>query len=168
MTTQYCLSLDCPERKSVCCSYTCRGAGEGEKLLGVTEFFCSKCGKEFESGKCTASYKCISDTVDSIIGNPFTPNPCTAQVGSDGIEEQLFEIVETVRIPNHKDWGDNGSEEMSLFDITMDAGKGEEEGIVLVEKLLTFFNKIHDSAYSAGRQSVLDEMEKVNKPLDVV
>ena len=68
-------------------------------------------------------------------------------------EEQLYEIISEVRIPNHKDWG--GGEKMSLFDITMDEGE-DEEGIVLVNKLLTFIDQIHDSAYSAGIKSGLE------------
>jgi hypothetical protein len=49
-----CLNIDCPERFSLCCHAGSRSASEPEILLGVPAYFCAKCGKEFEGGKCTA------------------------------------------------------------------------------------------------------------------
>lgn len=49
-----CLSLDCPERFSLCCKAICKSASEPERMLGVPAFFCSKCGKDWEAPACTA------------------------------------------------------------------------------------------------------------------
>jgi len=42
-----CLSIDCPERISLCC-------GASSKRGTKYTFECSKCGKEFVGGECTA------------------------------------------------------------------------------------------------------------------
>ena len=49
-----CLGIDCPERFSLCCHAGSRSASEPEILLGVPAYYCSKCGKEFQGGECTA------------------------------------------------------------------------------------------------------------------
>lgn len=46
-----CLSIDCPERKSICCGAISQ-AVSGEE--GTGHFECSACGKEYIGGKCTA------------------------------------------------------------------------------------------------------------------
>ena len=53
-----CLSIDCPERKSVCCGAISMNVSGDE---GTGHFACSKCGKEFIGGKCNA-YKNITIT----------------------------------------------------------------------------------------------------------
>lgn len=71
-----CTSANCPERKSVCCNALCKAAAEFEKVLGVPDFYCSKCGKEFMSRECNA---------DEEINKPEMKNP---------FEEQLDEETE--------------------------------------------------------------------------
>ena len=44
-----CLSIFCPERKSLCC-----GAGSTSGAKGEAHFVCSKCRKEYKGGECTA------------------------------------------------------------------------------------------------------------------
>ncbi len=46
-----CLSVDCPERKSICCGAISETSIADE---GTGCFLCSKCKKEFLGGKCTA------------------------------------------------------------------------------------------------------------------
>jgi len=41
-----CLSIDCPERKSLCC--------DARSMLDGKEFVCFKCRKPYEGGKCNA------------------------------------------------------------------------------------------------------------------
>lgn len=49
-----CLSIDCPERKSVCCGVKSQNNPiPKSKIL----FICGKCGNGFEGGKCTAEKK---------------------------------------------------------------------------------------------------------------
>ncbi len=45
-----CLSVDCPERFSLCCGAVCTHDLRGNK----PEFMCSKCKKEWQAGECTA------------------------------------------------------------------------------------------------------------------
>lgn len=47
-----CLSIDCPERFSLCCGAGCTNGNKGE-----SHFVCSKCRKEFVGGECTAGEK---------------------------------------------------------------------------------------------------------------
>ena len=47
----HCLSLDCPERKSVCCGAGSVAVEDEEKTY---EFTCQNCGIRFEGGKCNA------------------------------------------------------------------------------------------------------------------
>lgn len=42
-----CLSIDCPERKSLCCGAGCTNGEKGEP-----HFVCSKCRKEYVGGEC--------------------------------------------------------------------------------------------------------------------
>ena len=48
-----CLGSDCPERKSICCGgiSTVKLMQDGQSFEG---YACSKCGKEFQGGKCRA------------------------------------------------------------------------------------------------------------------
>lgn len=46
-----CVSVDCPERKSVCCKANSKAATGDE---GTGHFECSACGKEFRGGRCNA------------------------------------------------------------------------------------------------------------------
>lgn len=50
-----CTSTDCPERKSICCDRPSQAASEPERMLGVPEFFCSGCGKEYQGWDCSAA-----------------------------------------------------------------------------------------------------------------
>ena len=47
--TMTCLSLDCPERKSLCCGEGCTNGNKGEP-----HFVCRKCRKEYQGGECDA------------------------------------------------------------------------------------------------------------------
>src|SRR5258708_10832630 len=46
-----CLSLDCKERKSICCGAISKNVSGDE---GTGYFACSSCGNEFISGECEA------------------------------------------------------------------------------------------------------------------
>jgi hypothetical protein len=46
-----CLSISCPERFSICCGARSKAVTGDE---GTGHFECSKCGKEYIGGKCTA------------------------------------------------------------------------------------------------------------------
>ena len=46
-----CTNINCPERKSVCCDAI------SEASTAVGYFNCSKCGKEYIGGECTAGLK---------------------------------------------------------------------------------------------------------------
>lgn len=46
-----CLSVNCPERFSVCCKARSMAVSGGE---GTGYYACSACGKEYIGGKCTA------------------------------------------------------------------------------------------------------------------
>lgn len=65
-TTIHCTSIDCPERKSVCCGKSGRTSTKAERAFGVPEFHCTGdgCGKEFVGGKCNHA---------STIKNKITP-----------------------------------------------------------------------------------------------
>jgi len=49
-----CLSLDCPERKSVCCGASSIASEELASILlkYAYPFACKNCGKEFVGGEC--------------------------------------------------------------------------------------------------------------------
>lgn len=47
-----CTSIDCPERKSLCCNSYSSIAKSTRK---GTRFICNKCGKDFIGGECTSS-----------------------------------------------------------------------------------------------------------------
>ncbi len=61
----YCLSIDCPERFSLCCRATCRASSEPERMLGVPPYFCSKCGKEFVGGECNVKERTLEEMASS-------------------------------------------------------------------------------------------------------
>ena len=51
-----CTSIDCPERKSLCCGAMSTIAGledSWDSAMGSTQYFaCSACGEEFQGGEC--------------------------------------------------------------------------------------------------------------------
>ena len=49
-----CLSISCPERKSLCCGAVCTNGAKGEP-----QFVCSNCRKEYQGGECTADMTTI-------------------------------------------------------------------------------------------------------------
>lgn len=55
-----CLSIDCPERKSLCCGAMSRVVN-GEE--GTSYFECSNCHKEYIGGKCI-NYKFLINGYD--------------------------------------------------------------------------------------------------------
>ena len=46
-----CLSVNCPERKSICCGAISKSVSGDE---GTGYYACSKCGREYIGGKCNA------------------------------------------------------------------------------------------------------------------
>ena len=46
-----CLSIDCPERKSICCGAISKAVSGDE---GTGYYVCSKCSNEYIGGKCTS------------------------------------------------------------------------------------------------------------------
>lgn len=57
-----CMSIDCPERKSICCGAPSSAMFREEKGKEdeIVMFVCSKCGKEFKGGECDTT-KRIAD-----------------------------------------------------------------------------------------------------------
>lgn len=89
------------------------------------------------------------------------------------LEEKLYEIVETVEVPCPKEWQTNGRETMSLFDFSCGKEGDDEEGVRLVEKLMTFISSnlekaredAIEGAYENGRaeerQRVMQELKEL-------
>lgn len=59
---QTCTSLDCPERKSVCCGLKSRAKLPAIDRDNAAEFVCSGCGKDYVGGKCNAD-KPLTDEI---------------------------------------------------------------------------------------------------------
>lgn len=72
--TKHCLSVDCPERRSVCCEAKPKTFNKPE---GGGYFICSKCGNQFEGGKCSAPDLSIEPLKDPRLCNfmIMTPTP---------------------------------------------------------------------------------------------
>lgn len=87
---KHCLSLDCPERRSVCCSALSEAVSGDE---GTGYFRCKSCHKEFIGGECNAPEPLI-----------ITQEDLLEQINEEIKKERKIIGEEILRLANDEDY----------------------------------------------------------------